>query len=201
MKNLLVTGYRANELGIFNQKHPGIPFIREAIKRRLIPLIEEGLEWVLTPGQYGVDLWACEAVIELKKEYPQLKLSVLAAFAGMDEKWSDEKKEYWQTLLKDIDYYGLVSKESYIGPWQFKARDGLLLRKSDGMLLVYDDEASPGSPRYFREAALQMREEEGYPLIQITPEDIQSVAEDIQADLVDAQSDGTDSADTGTDWT
>ncbi|OWA34110.1 hypothetical protein B9G55_17440 [Saccharibacillus sp. O16] len=192
MKNLLVTGYRANELGIFNQKHPGIPFIREAIKRRLIPLIEEGLEWVITPGQYGVDLWACEAVIELKADYPQLKLSILAAFAGMDEKWSDEKKDYWQNLLKQVDYYGLVSKEAYSGPWQFKARDALLLRKSDGMLLVYDDEASPGSPRYFKEAAEKMRDEEGYLLIQITPEDIQAVADDLQSNLIDAQVDGAD---------
>ncbi|MDO3408238.1 DUF1273 domain-containing protein [Saccharibacillus sp. CPCC 101409] len=187
MKNLLVTGYRASELGIFNQKHPGIPFIREAIKRRLIPLIEEGLEWVITPGQYGVDLWACEAVIELKKEYPQLRLSVLAAFANMDEKWSDEKKEYWQELLKGIDYYGLVSKEPYSGPWQFKARDALLLRKTGGMLLVYDDEAAPGSPRYFKEDAEKMRDGEGYLLIQITPEDIQSVADDMQSELADTQ--------------
>lgn len=92
MKNLFVTGYRAHELGIFNNKHKGIPYIQQAIRNKLIPLLEEGLEWVITPGQYGVDLWACEAAISLKAQYPQLKCSIITAFSNPEEKWSDEKK-------------------------------------------------------------------------------------------------------------
>jgi uncharacterized phage-like protein YoqJ len=49
MKTLLVTGYRAHELGIFDNKHPGIPYIKKALAARLLPLVEEGLEWVITP--------------------------------------------------------------------------------------------------------------------------------------------------------
>ncbi|MGO4373260.1 SLOG family protein, partial [Paenibacillus sp. MCAF20] len=46
MKNLLVTGYRAHELQIFNQKHKGIGYIQKALTNKLIPIIEDGLEWV-----------------------------------------------------------------------------------------------------------------------------------------------------------
>jgi len=178
MKNLLVTGYRAHELGIFNRKHPGIEYIRKAIAAKLVPLIEEGVEWVITPGQYGVDLWACETVIELKQSYPGLKLSILAAYANPDEKWNEGRKEHFQEILKGVDYYGFVSKQPYSGVWQLKARDDLLLRKTDGMLLVYDEEAGEGSPRFYKEKALRKQAAEGYRYIAIGSDEIQQVADE-----------------------
>lgn len=180
LKNLLVTGYRAHELGIYNNKHEGIPYIRQAIAARLIPLIEEGLEWVITPGQYGVDLWACEAVLELKETYPQLKCSIITAFSNQEEQWKEEKQTYYRELIRKVDFYGSVSKEGYQGVWQFRARDELLFRKSDGILLVYDEDAGEASPKFIKERALKKQMEEGYVYLQIGPEDIQAVAEDQQ---------------------
>ncbi|TVY03003.1 DUF1273 domain-containing protein [Cohnella terricola] len=176
MKNLLITGYRAHELGIFDQKHKGIPYIRKAIESKLIPLVEEGLEWVITPGQYGVDLWACETAIELKKHYPRLRLSIVTAFAGQEEKWKVDKQEYYREIIKGVDYIGSVSKQPYSGAWQFRARDELLLRKTDGILLVYDEEAGDGSPKFMKEKALRKNAEEGYGYIAIGAEEIQSMA-------------------------
>lgn len=176
MKTVLVTGYRAHELGIFSQKHKGIPFIRTAIKNKLIPLLEEGLEWVITPGGYGVDLWACEAAISLRRQYPKLKLSIVTAFKNPEENWNEEKQTYYRDLLKQVDYYAAVSNAPYEGPWQFKARDELLLRKSDGIILIYDEEAGPGSPRFMKERALRKMQEDGYRYMPVTSEDIQNIA-------------------------
>lgn len=140
--------------------------------------MEDGLEWVLTPGQYGVDLWACEVVLELKKTYPHLKLSIITAFQNPEEQWKEDKQEYYRTILQGVDYYGAVSKQPYIGPWQFTARDDLLLRKSDGILLVYDEDAAEGSPRFVKEKAVKRQQNEDYTIISVTSEDIQSIAED-----------------------
>ncbi|BBI35445.1 DUF1273 domain-containing protein [Cohnella abietis] len=176
MKNLLITGYRAHELSIFDQKHKGITYIKKAITSKLIPLVEEGLEWVITPGQYGVDLWACEAVIALKEQYPHLKLSIITAFLNQEEKWKDDKKIYYEEILKGVDYYGSVSKQPYSGAWQFTSRDDLLLRKTEGILLIYDEDAGEGSPRFMKEKALKKHSADGYRFISISAEDIQSTA-------------------------
>src|SRR4051794_31903601 len=117
MKNVLVTGYRAHELGIFDQKNKGIAMIQKAIVSKLIPLVEDGLEWVITPGQYGVDLWACEAAIGMKKQYPHLRVSIITAFVNQDEKWKDDRKAYYQQIVKGVDYFASVSKEAYSGIW------------------------------------------------------------------------------------
>ena len=56
------------------------------------------------------------------------------------------------------------------------ARDDLL-SKSDGMLLLYDEDAGEGSPRFLKEKALKRQLEAGYRFISITSEDIQSIAQ------------------------
>ncbi|MBW7474716.1 DUF1273 domain-containing protein [Paenibacillus oenotherae] len=180
MKNLLVTGYRAHELSIYDGKHKGIPYIKKAIASKLIPIIEEGLEWVITPGQYGVDLWACEAVIELKSDYPHLKLSILAAYSNPEERWKEERKTYYQEVLKGVDYYGATSKQPYVDVRQLRNRDDVLFAKTDGILLVYDEDAGEASPRFYRERALKKHHDEGYRYICIGSEEIQSIADEEQ---------------------
>ncbi|GIP29753.1 UPF0398 protein [Paenibacillus sp. J23TS9] len=179
MKNVLVTGYRAHELNIFGQKHPGIVYIRKAITAKLVQLAEEGLEWVISPGQYGVDLWACEAAIAMKKQYPHLKIAIITAFEHPEENWKEDKKEYYSQILEGIDFYETVSRQPYDGPWQFKARDDLLFRKTDGMILVYDEETGEGSSaRFYKERALKKQQEEEYGFISISTEDIQNLADE-----------------------
>ncbi|WP_151733253.1 DUF1273 domain-containing protein ['Paenibacillus yunnanensis' Narsing Rao et al. 2020] len=178
MKTLLVTGYRAHELGIFDGKHQAIPYIRKALAARLIPLVEDGLEWVITPGQYGVDLWACEVVLELKQQYSDLKLGIITAHTGQEEKWKEEKQNEYRRIIAGADYFGAVSNMPYDGPWQFRARDELLFRKSDGILLFYDEEAAEGSPKYFKERALKLHAESGYGLYVLLAEEIQSIADE-----------------------
>lgn len=153
--------------------------------------MEDGLEWVLTPGQYGVDLWACEVVLELKKTYPHLKLSIITAFQNPEEQWKEDKQEYYRTILQGVDYYGAVSKQPYIGPWQFTARDDLLLRKSDGILLVYDEDAAEGSPRFVKEKAVKKQQNEDYTIISVTSEDIQSIAEEERMNSVSEYEDSS----------
>lgn len=178
MKSILVTGYRAHELGIYDQKHKGIPLIKRAIEAKLQPLAEEGLEWVVTPGGYGTDLWACEVVIALKRRYPRLKLSILTAYTNPEANWKDEKKQYYHDILRHVDYYASVSKQPYSGPWQLTARDDLLLRRTDGILLFYDEDAGEASPMYMKRRALKRHEADGYPILTLTAEDVQSMAEE-----------------------
>ena len=60
MKVLYITGYKAFELGIFKNDHEAVKYIKKSIRNRLLPLVEEGLEWVIISGQLGTELWAAE---------------------------------------------------------------------------------------------------------------------------------------------
>jgi uncharacterized phage-like protein YoqJ len=180
MKRVLITGYKATELGIFSMKHPGIPIIKKAIAKQIIALIDEGLEWVIVSGQWGVEVWGAEVVIELQPVYPSLRLAVITPFLEQEEKWSDDKKGIYGHMIQHANYVNSVSKSKYEGAWQFKEKNKFLLRNSDGMILVYDEETD-GSPKYIREQALaHAARSNAYPIYSITAYDLQSIAEEEQ---------------------
>lgn len=182
MNRVLVMGYKASELGIFSLKHPGIDIIKKAIKKQLLALLDEGLEWVIVSGQWGVELWAAEAVLELQEEYPELQLAVITPFIEQDEKWNEPKQEYYRSIVRRANYINSVTKTKYDGPWQFKEKNKFLLRNSDGMILLYDEEME-GSPKFMKEQALRLAGADGgYRIIQITAADLQSIADEEQPD-------------------
>jgi uncharacterized phage-like protein YoqJ len=179
VKRVLVMGYKASELGIFSLKHPGIAIIKKAIKKQLIALVDEGLEWVIVSGQWGVELWAAEAAIELQDLYPALQIALVTPFLEQDEKWSEDKKNYYRSILKQVNYVNSVTKSKYEGGWQFREKNKFLMQNSDGLILVYDEELE-GSPKYIKALALQHSLVQAYPILSITSNDLQNIADEEQ---------------------
>jgi uncharacterized phage-like protein YoqJ len=170
-------GYKASELGIFSLKHKGIEIIKKAVKKQITALMDEGLEWVIVSGQWGVELWAAEAVLELQDTYEHLRLAVITPFLEQEENWSDEKKSRYQSVIQKANYVNSVTKSKYDGPWQFKEKNKFLLRNSDGMILLYDEEQE-GSPKFIKEQALRLAQSNNYRIVSITAADLQSIADD-----------------------
>ena len=177
IKWLVITGYKAYELGIFSREHPGIPIIKKAIKRQLIPLIEDGLEWIILSGQTGVEMWAAEVVIDLKTEYLELKYAVITPFLGQEELWSEQNKEKYEEIIMFADYHVSVTNKPYTGPWQYTEKNKLFLRNSDALLMVYDEEKE-GSPKYMKQLAECYAEKHEYPIYTINFYDLQSLVEE-----------------------
>jgi uncharacterized phage-like protein YoqJ len=177
LKRVLITGYKATELGIFSLKHPGIEIIKKAIKKQLIAFLDEGLEWVIVSGQWGIEIWAAEAALELREEYKSLRVAIITPFLEQEENWKEDKKNLYESILTRANYVNSVSKSKYSGPWQFKEKNTFLLRNSDAMILVYDEE-NEGSPRFIKEQALQQGLSRKYPVYTINALDLQSIADD-----------------------
>lgn len=179
MKRLVVTGYKQHELGIFNDDHPGIVFIKKALETQIIALLDDGLEWVIVSGQLGVETWTIEIVIELKEIYPQLNYAIITPFLEQDKNWNDLNKEKYRDLISRADYEVSLTSTPYEGPWQFIEKNKFFLRNSDGMLIVYDEE-NEGSPKFIKQAADLHAEVSDYRVLTITADDLQVIAEEEQ---------------------
>lgn len=179
VKTILLSGYKSQELGIWDQKHPGIAVIKHALDQRFRTMIDEGLEWVIIGGQPGVELWGAEVVFSLKEEFPGLKLGVLTPFLEQEKNWKEERQDYYNSIIDRADFVDAVSKKPYIGPWQFKARDEFSLDNTDALLLVYDEEKE-GSPKFLKAAADKRAESGSYVVFSISMYDLQMAAEDLQ---------------------
>ncbi|WP_174524207.1 DUF1273 domain-containing protein [Neobacillus soli] len=179
MKVLAISGYKPFELGVFKKDHPSHLFIMAAIKKSLIPMAEEGLEWVLISGQLGVELWAAEVVFDLHKDFPDLKLAVITPFLDQEMSWNENNKEWYQSVLAKADFIDSVTKKGYEKPWQFRLKNQFFIEKSDGLLMLYDQEKE-GSPKYLYELALNYQKKHSYPIELITFYDLQMIVEEEQ---------------------
>lgn len=177
MKVLYITGYKAFELGIFKHNHEAVTYIKRAIKNSLLPIVEEGLEWVIISGQLGTELWAAEVVFDLREEYTQLKLGILLPFLNQEESWNETNREYYQSILTRADFVDTIIKKPYEGPQQLRIKNQYMIQKSDAMLIFYDPEKE-GSPKYPYMEAQKRNDLDMYPIWQISFDDIQQVAEE-----------------------
>ncbi|TCP31535.1 putative phage-like protein YoqJ [Scopulibacillus darangshiensis] len=173
-----VTGYKPNELGIFSVKHPGIEIIKHTLRSRIIQLIQEGVEWFLVSGQPGVELWAAEVLLQLKNEDYPAKLGVLMPFLEQEARWPEPVKQSYYDVLAKADFVEAITKRPYEHPAQLRQKNDFIVRKADGLLVIYDEE-SPGSPEYFLGPARRKAEHSDFTIITINRFDIDLAAQEV----------------------
>lgn len=179
LKTIYVTGYRPHELGIFNEKHPGIPIIKKALENQFRTLIDEGLEWIVLSGGLGVETWAAEVAIELKNEFPNFKYSIITPFLEIEKNWNEEKQQKYFSIVQQADFVTSVTKRPYEAPWQFVEKDKFIIQHTDALLLLYDDD-NEGSPKYVKRLAEKYIEHHDYEILKINAYDLQIIAEEMQ---------------------
>ncbi|MGD6856884.1 SLOG family protein [Bacillus infantis] len=180
MKTAVVSGYKPHELGIFKRNDPAAAYIRAAIRKSLLGMLDEGLEWVIISGQPGAELWAAEEVFQLQlDEYPDLKLAVITPFLDQEQNWSDSNKEWYESVISQADFVDSVTRKAYEKPWQFRLKNQFLIEKSDVLLLVYDTEKE-GTPKFIYETAKSYQEKNPYEIRMISFYDLQLIVEEEQ---------------------
>lgn len=170
---LTITGYRNYEIGVFQDKDPKIKVLKKVIRDVLIPLIEDGLEWVLIGGNLGIELWAGQVVLELKQDYPEIQLAVILPFEGWGENWKEPNQLVLSEVKAAADYVNATSHRPYQNPSQLKNHTTFLLEKTSGCLIVYDEEFK-GKTDFFLKDARKFQEKKAYQINQITMDDLEN---------------------------
>ncbi|WP_246616562.1 DUF1273 domain-containing protein [Vagococcus lutrae] len=176
IKRLWLSGYRSYELGVFKKNDPKEKVIKHVLKERLIHLIENGTEWIITSGNLGVELWGLEIAEELKKLYPELKTSLLFPFDEFGSQWNETNQLALSTAKSKADFVDSVSHQPYHSPSQLKNHTQFLITHTDGALFVYDPEFE-GKLSYAYRDIQQTQETSPYFLELISMFDLQDAAE------------------------
>lgn len=178
MSNLIISGYRSFELGVFKEDDPKIIVIKKCLKENLINLIENGVEWILVGGQSGVEQWSAELVNELKTDYPEIKLGVIFPFYEFGSNWNEQNRMKLEKIKGYADYTDSTSHKPYENPLQLRAHQQFLLDHSDEALLVYDPEFE-GKTKYLYEAIQRKADQVNYPCSLIDFDQLQNSSSDL----------------------
>lgn len=176
LSRLWITGYRSYELGIFKNNDPKKTIIDKVIKDNLSQEIMDGVDWIITGGQLGIEQWSVEVANQLKSEYPdEFKTSVMLPFQKFGEQWNDDNKMSLQKCIQNSDFSASVSNEPYKSPIQLKAYQKFMLTHTDKALLIYDLDHE-GKTKYDYNQIKQYSDHNDYDLRMIDFDDLQEAA-------------------------
>jgi len=85
------------------------------LKNTIIERIENGVIYYGCGGAIGFDTLAALAVLELKKEYPQIRLIMVLPCHGQERKWSETDKKQYFDILEQADKITYVSHDYHDG--------------------------------------------------------------------------------------
>lgn len=106
------------------------------LRKEILDAIDHGHTTFLTGMSRGVDLWAADIIIHLRRYNPELKLIGVIPFEGFESNWSVDWKKHYKLVRKELDWLHVVSKE--YNPDVYQLRNQFMVDHSSMVLAVYN---------------------------------------------------------------
>ncbi|MFE8701190.1 SLOG family protein [Cytobacillus sp. FJAT-54145] len=131
------TGHRPNKLGGYNEFNPIARYVMQELLREIEFLIEEGKSVFISGMALGVDMWAAEAVLNLRKKYPHIKLIAAVPFEGQEKKWPLSSQERWRRIVVEANQVVQVNEPGYAG-WKMQSRNEWMVDHASVVVAVWN---------------------------------------------------------------
>lgn len=152
MYRVSFTGYRPAKLGFFGEDDPMCVDLKQRLSRKIEELYQRGADSFFSGMALGVDIWCAEAVLELKKQHPEVTLTAVIPCRDQDAKWSAADRERYRRIISLCDKV-ICTSESYTKDCMFK-RNRALVELCDVLVAVFDGKS--GGTKYTVDYAEKM---------------------------------------------
>lgn len=133
------SGHRPEKLLVpWDETHPFIQELIRQLERSILHAVERQYTHFITGMARGVDILAGEAVLRLKEQHPQLRLSASHSLQNAVLLWSDYWKQRYYSLLLHSDSSIVLSESYYNGC--LPARNNYMLGRSSLLICVSSGE-------------------------------------------------------------
>jgi len=99
-----------------------IPQIKSKLKNTIIDLIGDGVIYYGAGGALGFDTLAALTVLELKQQYPQIKLILVLPCKNQTKNWRQKDIEVYESIKSQADKIVYTSEHYYSGCMQKRNR-------------------------------------------------------------------------------
>ena len=139
MKSCAFTGHRPERFFFKqNEKHPLCEKIKAALFEQSTALYDKGVKRFYIGGAQGVDIWAGEVIIKMKKlpEYQDIELICVIPFEGHDSDWDEGIYDRFLKICSVCNEIKIISPS--VDPKAFIKRNKYMVDNSDYVIAVYD---------------------------------------------------------------
>lgn len=158
------TGHRPEHFSFrYDETHDHCVLLKTAIGGQIKQLIQEGVTDFYTGMALGVDQWAAALVLELKREYPNIRLIAVRPCETQADRWPAHQRETYFEMHSKCDEVVLTASHFFRGC--FLVRNDYLVDHAGILLAVYDGGKEGGTAYTVRKA-----KEKGRDIILINPD-------------------------------
>ena len=124
----------------YNEEAPLCRLIKTTIAEQIKMLYSKGVKLFYTGCAIGVDTWAAEIVLELKRQTDFLDMELFCAipFPEHTEKFTAKQKGRYQNILNQCTYKDIIGR--HYSPVAYKRLNYYMIDKSQYLLAVYDQD-------------------------------------------------------------
>ena len=113
--------------------------IKKDLKAALLQAIDDGFVTFITGMARGVDIWAGEIVLQLRKQNPNLHLIAASPYEGFENRWSADWQRRYKNILDQTDLVRFVCKG--YSKACFQIRNEWMVDRASRVIAVYNGEA------------------------------------------------------------
>ena len=128
------TGHRPEKLARSERE------IKAALTKEINQAVQDGLTVFITGMARGVDLWAAEIVLTLRKRNKEMKLICAVPHEGFETRWSSEWKRLYWRVKEEADLVRVISKGYHSGVYQI--RNQWMVDHASRVIAVYNGQPS-----------------------------------------------------------
>lgn len=119
-----------------SESHPLCENLKKRLRETIGQCIKDGADCFFSGMARGTDMWCAEIVLELKKSYPNIKLTAIIPCRSQTNGWTDSEKQRYDSIIKECAAVVCVS-ESYTKSCMMK-RNRALVDCCDLLIAVFD---------------------------------------------------------------
>ena len=140
----------------YDETAPDCVRLKEVLAVQIKLLADRGVTDWLSGMALGVDLWAAEMVLDLKKKNPALRLHCILPCEGQEAKWPAAEQERYRSILRRADKVVYVS-HAYHSNCMLE-RNRCMVDQASVLLAVYNGTCRSGTGMTVRYAKQLGRE-------------------------------------------
>lgn len=137
MHRVCFTGHRPEKL--FQPES----VVKDNLEREIKAALADGMNVFISGMARGVDIWAAEIVLKLRKKNPEIKLICASPFEGFEESWKADWQKRYTAIIEAADLVRFICP-GYSRAC-FQIRNEWMVDHSARVIAVYNGE--PGGTR------------------------------------------------------
>ena len=131
------SGYRPEKLPWgYDEDDPRCAALKERLRRAIVDACEQGYRHFICGMARGVDFYACEAVLLLRRDYPDVTVEAAIPCPSQPEGWPEAERARWQSLVDRCDYETVVQDHYDAGCMQ--RRNRYMVDHAQRLIAVFD---------------------------------------------------------------